>query len=321
MAGPTAAQKTAAASTDTRPLPLGAALQEIVARATARRVDPLAAIAVARQEGLGGGIGDSGTSFGPFQLHYGGAYPAGAPRGSQQASQDWAWSRQGIDYAVDQIAKISAGQIGSQAIYSIVSRFERPKDVSSEVLKATDFYGELRSRASSIVTAQGQLAPGATAVISTIGTGSASQHAGSGDLGTVAGVVTGGASSAAGAYAQGASDVAGKVTGPIHTVEDAIKFLFSYRFLEIVGGLGLIGFGVLGLMREAGIRPPVPTPFGIDPIGAAFPSSTQNTSGEPLSQSSRAARRRAGFESPADRKPARGEPGSSRLARGDEIPF
>lgn len=51
------------------------------------------------------------------------------------------------------------------------------------------------------------------------------------------------------------------------------------------------------------------------------PDSRENTSGEPLSQSSRAARRRAGFE-PADRrKPARGAPGSAKLAQGDTIPF
>lgn len=46
--------------------------------AVARGIDPDVAVAVARSEGLGGKYtGDSGSSFGPFQLHYGGLAPGG----------------------------------------------------------------------------------------------------------------------------------------------------------------------------------------------------------------------------------------------------
>jgi hypothetical protein len=40
--------------------------------ATARGIDPDTAVAVARSEGLYSYIGDQGSSFGPYQLHYGG---------------------------------------------------------------------------------------------------------------------------------------------------------------------------------------------------------------------------------------------------------
>jgi hypothetical protein len=42
-------------------------------------VDPRAALAVAMGEGglRWGAVGDNGTSYGPFQLHVGGALPAG----------------------------------------------------------------------------------------------------------------------------------------------------------------------------------------------------------------------------------------------------
>jgi murein DD-endopeptidase MepM/ murein hydrolase activator NlpD len=105
-----------------------------------RGVDPRAVLAVARQEGLGGGIGDQGTSFGPFQLHYGGAYPAHAPRG-QQASQAWAWSPAGLSYALDRIAGVSKGLQGRNAISAIVNRFERPANPAAEIGKALAAYG------------------------------------------------------------------------------------------------------------------------------------------------------------------------------------
>lgn len=97
-------------------------------------LDANAVLAVARQEGLGGGIGDQGTSFGPWQLHVGGAFPSGVVgRGQEQA---WAWSPAGIDYALRHIASVAGGQRGAQAVQSIVTRFERPADPASEVSRA-----------------------------------------------------------------------------------------------------------------------------------------------------------------------------------------
>lgn len=46
-------------------------------RATAIGVDPEIAVRVARSEGLNQYVGDQGSSFGPYQLHYGGIAPGG----------------------------------------------------------------------------------------------------------------------------------------------------------------------------------------------------------------------------------------------------
>lgn len=106
----------------------------IARRSRAMGLDPRAVLAVAAQEGLGGGVGDQGSSYGPFQLHRGGALPSG--RGQQ-----WAESPAGIDYALSRIASVARGQHGQQAISSIVSRFERPADPRSEIQGAISAYG------------------------------------------------------------------------------------------------------------------------------------------------------------------------------------
>jgi cell wall-associated NlpC family hydrolase len=101
-------------------------------------LDPRAVIAVARQEGLGGGVGDHGTSFGPFQLHEGGALPSGIPLNRAQA---WAESPAGINYALSRIKGVAGGLHGSQAVQAIVSRFERPANIAGEVAGAMRDYG------------------------------------------------------------------------------------------------------------------------------------------------------------------------------------
>jgi hypothetical protein len=115
----------------------------ITQRAAAYGVDPRAALAVARQEGLSGAIGDQGTSFGPFQLHYGGAFPTSAPRGSPEESQAWAMSPAGINYALGGIGKVAGGLTGPAAVNAIVNRFERPADPATEAAKARAAYGEV----------------------------------------------------------------------------------------------------------------------------------------------------------------------------------
>jgi len=130
----TAPQAASTASTGTIP-------QLIAAGASQRGLDPQAVLAVAGQEGLSGRVGDYGTSFGPFQLHYGGAYPSWAPRGSQAASQAWASSPQGINYALGQIAGVARGLTGQPAVNAIVGRFERPADIPGEQARAWAGYG------------------------------------------------------------------------------------------------------------------------------------------------------------------------------------
>lgn len=120
-----------------------AALRQYVrSRAPSFNLDPEAPLAVAAQEGLGGGIGDQGTSFGPWQLHAGGALPAAVYQGPySDATQAWAWSPEGIDYALSRMASVgAAGQSGAQAISTIVSKFERPADIPGETARAISGY-------------------------------------------------------------------------------------------------------------------------------------------------------------------------------------
>jgi hypothetical protein len=112
-----------------------------------RGLDPRAVGAVALSEGglRYGAVGDAGTSFGPFQLHVGGALPQG--RGAS-----WANSPAGIDYALDQIARVARGRQGRQAIAHIVKRFERPADPASEISRAWQHYQTLGEAASGMVS-------------------------------------------------------------------------------------------------------------------------------------------------------------------------
>lgn len=110
--------------------------QWIYADAPKYGIDPAAANAIS----LGvewpgrGGAGDDGTSFGPFQLHVGGALPRGRGR-------KWAESRAGVNYALRTMAKSGArGLRGQRAIEVIARNFEKPADVAGEIGKATLFY-------------------------------------------------------------------------------------------------------------------------------------------------------------------------------------
>lgn len=124
---------------------------------TARALDPAAVLAVASTEGGFGGPtsqpGDFGTSFGPFQLHRGGALPSGV--GDPQA---WAWSEQGIDYALDRIAGVAQGLVSDSAIHNIVYQFERPADPARESALAGSRYSGFRSL-TSLLTSPGGTDP------------------------------------------------------------------------------------------------------------------------------------------------------------------
>jgi hypothetical protein len=87
-------------------------------------------------EGLGGGIGDNGTSFGPFQLHIGGAFPSSIT-GTPAQKEAWANSASGINYAMSAM-KSDIGRVafGYDSVAAIVSRFERPANPSAEIAGA-----------------------------------------------------------------------------------------------------------------------------------------------------------------------------------------
>ena len=112
-----------------------AALQNYIReQSITRGLDPNAVLSVATVEGgFSGSVGDSGTSYGPFQLHVGGALPAGK-------TNAWARSNAGINYALNNIAGVARGLTGKDAISAIVTKFERPAAPQAEVTKAYDIY-------------------------------------------------------------------------------------------------------------------------------------------------------------------------------------
>ncbi len=120
-------------------------------------VDPRAALAVARTEGglRTGAVGDQGTSYGPFQLHRGGALP----RGKGAA---WANSPAGIEYAIRSMSQSGArGLTGRSAIEAIVRNFERPADPGSEIARALGFYGSAGAGGGGSAAGGSQAATGA----------------------------------------------------------------------------------------------------------------------------------------------------------------
>jgi hypothetical protein len=99
-------------------------------------LDPRAVAAISMNESGGrfGAVGDGGTSFGPWQLHVGGALP----RGKGAA---WANSLPGVLYALRQMSASGArGLHGQAAVAAIARRFERPADPGAEIRTALSYY-------------------------------------------------------------------------------------------------------------------------------------------------------------------------------------
>lgn len=99
-------------------------------------LDPRAAAAVAMNESGGrfGAVGDNGTSYGPWQLHVGGALPSG--KGAA-----WANSLPGILYALRTMANAGArGLHGQAAVAAIARDFERPANPGAEIATALSYY-------------------------------------------------------------------------------------------------------------------------------------------------------------------------------------
>jgi hypothetical protein len=102
-------------------------------------LDVNALMAVAAQEGLGGGVGDGGHAFGPFQMNDAVGVLKGKFKSSQEA-RAYAESAAGIEDAISQIAKVAKGKTGKAAIEAIVREFERPADPDGEVARALALY-------------------------------------------------------------------------------------------------------------------------------------------------------------------------------------
>jgi cell wall-associated NlpC family hydrolase len=115
----------------------------IAQEARRRGLDPQAVLSVAGVEGgvEHSAVGDHGTSFGPWQLHEGGALPAQYGHDAV-AAQAFANSPAGIRYAEDQMVKAgAAGLHGRAAVATIVKSFERPADPTGEIARAMGLYG------------------------------------------------------------------------------------------------------------------------------------------------------------------------------------
>jgi hypothetical protein len=96
--------------------PLGSTAEtEAYIREAARKrgIDPAVALAVARSEGLNDYVGDRGSSFGPFQLHYGGVASGGMAvpglgddftKKTGLDARDKSTMKQQIDFALDYAA-------------------------------------------------------------------------------------------------------------------------------------------------------------------------------------------------------------------------
>lgn len=133
------------------PLKGGSALEAIAQACSDYGDDPLAVVADAQGEGAGGGIGDGGESYGPFQMRIGGALPEPyASHGKNNATTNaWAWSENGIRYAIHAMttANPSArGLRGHAAIYAIVYGFEKPGDKPKAYRLRSGYYDVLLAK-------------------------------------------------------------------------------------------------------------------------------------------------------------------------------
>lgn len=126
------------------------------------QLDAQAELAVARQEGLSGRVGDNGTSFGPNQLHANGALPAWVWQRGPAFAQKWAWSPEGIDYALAGAAKAAGTSRGAAAVHRIVTNFERPADPAGEIQRALAAYGGRPAGGGSIATVPNAATPAAS---------------------------------------------------------------------------------------------------------------------------------------------------------------
>lgn len=88
-------------------------------------------------------VGDlsGGGSYGPFQLYTQGELPK-RYRGKPKVADQWAWSPQGVSYALSRMAQTGAkGLTGQDAVEAIIRKFERPADPDKSVQLALSRLG------------------------------------------------------------------------------------------------------------------------------------------------------------------------------------
>lgn len=132
------------------PLKGMSAVSAIVTGAAAYDVDPRALIANAILSGGGGEIGDNGLGYGPFLMHLT-ALEASPMRGKGAHNvkvNAWAWTQNGIEYAVRYIASgTPRGKAlhGHPAVYAIIKAKDRPVDLHAAYTLGVKEYDKLAS--------------------------------------------------------------------------------------------------------------------------------------------------------------------------------
>ena len=304
-----------ATSTTAKPAPKGLYGVDLVnyisGAAKQLNIDPAAVLAVAQSEGgFSGAVGDQGTSFGPFQLHQGGKLPASVQAQGLTAEKAFGNSPAGINYALQGIAGVATGTTGTDTVSKIVTNFEQPLNPGAEVQTASGYYPDWKN----LLNLQSQ-------------GGQLYNNSLTGYLGHFESGVTG----APNAVANEATNIANTVTAPITSAEGLIAWVTDIHHWEMLAGGILILTGIVMLGRSASSSKPakqvqgaastVAAPVQSRSRPASAPTTSRQNTGPPLSQTSARRRREAGFTLPADRKPKRGQAGSSRRARGERIPF
>lgn len=116
-------------------------------------------------------VGDGGTSFGPGQMHAGGALPSSVWAKGPAYAQQWANSPAGIDYLIAGIRRaVGTSTQGPAEIYAQVTNFEKPKDIPGEISASLQTYqaGGAPSIADRTATAAAGI--GVTGTQQTVGT-------------------------------------------------------------------------------------------------------------------------------------------------------
>ena len=124
-------------------------IQYVNEHAPSLGLDPAAVLSAARVEGWGGGIGDGGLAYGPWQDHmteFQGRGPwYGSGRNNAQVNT-WAWSTDGINQAMSEMVAAGVkGKTGLDALYAMVYGYERPQDKAGEYSLVKRWYDSFKN--------------------------------------------------------------------------------------------------------------------------------------------------------------------------------
>ncbi|MDE2469324.1 MAG: hypothetical protein KGL35_11420 [Bradyrhizobium sp.] len=133
------------------PLSGAAAVDAMYADCDLYGIDALACAANAIHEGAGGGIGDGGSAFGPWQTHFlDGRVPEFVGESLYSGTvQDYAWSAAGFVFAIKGMAAGGArGLSGHDAVRAIVYGYEMPGDKPGQTTLREQEYDRLKAMGS-----------------------------------------------------------------------------------------------------------------------------------------------------------------------------